>query len=293
MARSTSTSASRAEAAAGGRVDYAERLRRVTEYIHDHLDDELDLNRLADVACLSSYHWHRVYHAVHGETIAATVKRLRLHRAAAFIADTGLTMKEVARRSGYDNLQSFTRIFKSVYGMPPARYRERGGHVAFRPAAPAGEPPPAHEVTIRVLDTVRAVGIAHRGPYMEIGRAFETLYGQLAARGRLQPPLRSLGLYFDDPAAVAPQDLRSCACVVSPQLHALADRTIAGGPHAVLRYRGPYATMSEAYRWLYGPWLVGSGREAADAPVIEDYLNDPRTTPPTELLTDICLPLKD
>ena len=57
---------------------------------------------LADVACLSSYHWHRVYHAVHGETIAATVKRLRLHRAAAFIADTGLTMKEVARRSGYD-----------------------------------------------------------------------------------------------------------------------------------------------------------------------------------------------
>src|SRR5687767_6951108 len=112
MARSTSTSASGPDGPPAGRVDYAERLRRVTEYIHDHLDDELDLNRLADVACLSSYHWHRVYHAVHGETIAATVKRLRLHRAAGFIADTGMTMKEVARRSGYDNLQSFTRIFK-------------------------------------------------------------------------------------------------------------------------------------------------------------------------------------
>lgn len=291
MATSRSTSASTADAGAvPPRVDYAARLRRVTAYIHDHLDDELDLNRLADVACLSAGHWHRVYHALHGETIAATVKRLRLHRAAGLIAHTGMTMSEVARRSGYDNLQSFTRIFKSVYGMPPARYREHGGHAAFRPAAPQA-PAPGHDVAICVLPALRAVGEAHRGPYMDIGRAFEALYGRLAARGLLDAPFRSIGLYHDDPALVAPQYLRACACVVSPRLEALCDTAIAGGPYAVLRYRGPYATMASAYRWLYGDWLVASGREAADAPVIEEYLNDPRTTPPSELLTDICLPL--
>lgn len=292
MATSTSTSASAADAGAAAprRVDYAERLRRVTAYIHDHLDDELDLNRLADVACLSPGHWHRVYHALHGETIAATVKRLRLHRAAGLIAHTGMTMSEVARRSGYDNLQSFTRIFKSVYGMPPARYREQGSHAAFRAAVPQAAAP-AHAVAIRVLPALRAVGTPHRGPYMEIGRAFEALYGRLAARGLLDAPFRSIGLYHDDPALVAPRDLRACACVVSPRLAALSDTQIAGGPYAVLRYRGPYATMASAYRWLYGDWLVASGHEAADAPVIEEYLNDPRTTPPMELLTDICLPL--
>jgi len=283
-AASTSTSAS-------SRVDYAERLRRVTAYIHDHLDDELDLNRLADVACLSAYHWHRVYHAVHGETIAATVKRLRLQRAASFIAETGMTIGEAARRSGYDNLQSFTRIFKSVYGMPPARYREHGGHVAFRaPAAPAAAP--AHPVDIRTLAPLRAVGLEHRGPYLDIGRAFETLYGRLGARGLLDRPFRSIGIYRDDPAAVAANALRASACVVSPRLDELADVDITGGPYAVLRYRGPYATMAEVYRWMYGTWLVGSGHEAADAPVIEEYLNDPRTTAPTDLLTEICLPLR-
>ena len=51
-----------------GWTNYEERLGRVTAYIHDHLDEELDLNRLAEVVCLSPHHRHRFYHANHGET---------------------------------------------------------------------------------------------------------------------------------------------------------------------------------------------------------------------------------
>ena len=51
-------------------TDYQERLSRVVAYIHDHLDEPLDLNRLAEVAHLSPCHWHRVYQALYGETIA-------------------------------------------------------------------------------------------------------------------------------------------------------------------------------------------------------------------------------
>ena len=39
---------------------------------------------------------------------------------------------------------------------------------------------------------------------------------------------------------------------------------IAGGSYAVLRHKGPYADMRAAYRWLYGTWLLQSGREIAD-----------------------------
>jgi predicted transcriptional regulator YdeE len=49
--------------------------------------------------------------------------------------------------------------------------------------------------------------------------------------------------------------------------------------------------MPAAYMWLFGTWLPQSGREAADAPVFEDYLNSPSQTPPSELLTDVYLPL--
>ena len=102
-------------------TDYQERLSRVVAYIHDHLDEPLDLTRLAEVAHLSAFHWHRVYQALHGETIAATVRRLRLHRATGYLANTALPIEQIARKCGYPNVQSFTRAFGGLFGTSPTR----------------------------------------------------------------------------------------------------------------------------------------------------------------------------
>ena len=68
------------------RETYAKRIERVLHYIVDHLDDvgqnPLDIHRLAEEAFLSPYHFHRVYVAMMGETVADTLRRHRLHRAA-------------------------------------------------------------------------------------------------------------------------------------------------------------------------------------------------------------------
>ena len=114
-------------------------------------------------------------------------------------------------------------------------------------------------------------------------------------KGLLSADARAFGIFYDDPMAVPEAELRSRACVVvkaavaveAPVLQA----DIPGGRCAVLRHRGPYATMRAAYQWLYGPWLMQSGEEPADAPVFEEYLNNPRDTAPNDLLTDIYLPL--
>ena len=111
------------------------RLGRVTAYIYDHLEDEIDLQRLAGIACLSPWHWHRIYHAIQGETIAATVKRLRLHRAAGYLAQTDLPIETIAGKAGYGSVQAFTRRFKADYGLPPAQFRKNGSHARFRPGA--------------------------------------------------------------------------------------------------------------------------------------------------------------
>ncbi|WP_141715442.1 GyrI-like domain-containing protein, partial [Burkholderia ubonensis] len=47
-----------------------------------------------------------------------------------------------------------------------------------------------------------------------------------------------------------------------------------------------------AYQWLYGDWLRHSGREAADAPPFELYLNTPMDAAPADLRTEIHLPLR-
>jgi AraC family transcriptional regulator len=273
---------------------YEDRIGRVVAYVFDHLDDDLDLNRLAEIACLSPWHWHRVYAAMRGETIAATVKRLRLDRAATALVQTSSPIDAIAKRSGYPNLQSFTRIFKSVYGIPPATYRKSGSHTRFHPAE--GRCEAMYDLTIKAVPPMTAVTIQHVGPYMEINRAFDRLLGWLASQQLPGAELRLFGIFYDDVATVPANKLRSrAAAVISRALPvgAPVERTeIAGGDYAVLRHQGPYADMKAAYDWLYGEWLPRSGREPADAPNLEEYLNSPRDTPPTALLADLYLPLR-
>ncbi|OCP03442.1 MULTISPECIES: GyrI-like domain-containing protein [unclassified Ensifer] len=274
---------------------YERRLHRVSDYIYGHLDGDLDLDRLSEIACLSPHHWHRIYRAVHGETLAATVKRLRLQRAAADLAQSDLPVETIARRSGYPNLQSFNRTFKATYGLPPARYRKEGSHVAFETASTEGITD-MYEVTLKEIDAFDLVGVAHSGSYMEIGRAFETLYGTLFSRQLFRPDMEMIGLYLDDPELVPTEKLRSFACVSAraqmPTEAPLTPHRLDGGRYAVLRHKGPYADMPKAYQWLYGTWLPQSGREIRDSLMFEKYLNNPREVPPTELLSEIYLPLK-
>ncbi len=283
----------------GHRARYAARLARVRDPIYDHLDEPLDIDRLADIACLSPYHWHRIYQSMYGETVATTVRRLRLHRAAGFLANGTMPVAEIAARSGYSSLQSFTRTFSAVFGMPPAQYRKAGSHQRFRPsvADSGGHQMTMRDVVIREIEGFDVLTVDHVGPYMQIGKAFDMLMGWLSSRGLLSNEMRMIGIYYDDPTAVPEGELRSKAGVRLPRAvdvsgDALVSVTsIAGGKYAVLRHKGPYADMASAYQWLYGEWLVNSEHEAANAPVFEEYLNNPKETAQANLLTDICLPV--
>jgi AraC family transcriptional regulator len=279
-------------------ADYEQRLERVTAHIYEHLAEPLDLNALADVAHLSPYHWHRVYHAMRGETVAATVKRLRLQAAARWLAQTDWSVADIARRSGYTSAASFTRLFKEAHGVPPAQFRSHGEHVRFSSKTAHEQPQRESELKVRVLaqPSLRLACMAHRGAYINIGQAFERLFMQLGKQQLMHEGQRTLGVYFDDPAMVSASALRSCAAVtLAPKGKAappLQEMVLAAGRYAVLRYQGPYSAMHAAYRWLYGQWLPNSGFEPANAPVYEDYLNNPREVLPSALLTDIYLPLQ-
>jgi len=277
---------------------YERRLLRVTSYLHEHLNEELDLNKLAEIACMSPYHWHRVYLGVFGESVVATVKRLRLQRAAMLLSRTTTSIEEIGALSGYPNLQSFTRIFSAAYGMPPARYRKEGGVVPSVSHLQTRSELMFH-VEIRHTTEESLICVPHTGSYMGISKAFDTLNACVTVRQLYTPTTRWIGIFLDDPSAVEEAQLRSFACITAPSTvpelpldTPLIRRQLAGGKYAVLRYEGPYSEMQPVYQWFCGVWFPTSGYEIADAPPFEDYLNNPRETPPSELLTDIYIALK-
>lgn len=273
---------------------YETRLNRVIDHIYEHLEDDIRLEDLAEVACLSPYHWHRIYTAMRGETIAGTIRRLRLLRAADRLANSDMTVAAIAERAGYASADAFGRAFREAYGQTPAAYRAAGSHAAFKVAnraRSAAEFP----VTLVTLPTLRCAAIPHRGSYMGIDQAMSRLFAQLSAQAILPPEPHMMAMFFDDPDLTPTDELRSKACVPVAEDAVIAepveDTVLRGGRYARLSYTGPYADMRDAYRWLFGVWLPGSGHEADDAPVFEAYLNDPSAVPPTELRTDIHLPL--
>lgn len=155
-----------------------------------------------------------------------------------------------------------------------------------------------HDVEIRTQNPFTVAAVDHAGAYMQIGRSFSTLYDWTVEHGLLNPQARSIAIYYDDPTTVPQAQLRSKACVeiTEPEQVVFDGKVsrleVAGGEFAVFTYIGPYSQLESAYRWLYREWLPTSEREAAQAPVYEVYLNNCRDTPPMQLMTEICLPLK-
>lgn len=271
---------------------YAKKLDRVAVYIKAHLFETPDLNTLAEVAHLSPYHFHRIYHAIIGETVALTVKRLRLQCAAGYLVQTSMSIMEIAKSTGHSSLQAFTRAFKNEYGLPPSHYRTVGSHQRFQAPANAA----LHlEVRLVKVKPMSGISVQHRGSYLLIGQTFNRLLSWAKAQNKMSLVEAVVGIYDDDPFSVPEKQLRSRACLMFAQ--ALEPRfeltKLSGGLCAVLRHQGPYADMRIAYQWLYGQWLPQSSYEVANAPVFEIYLNHPRDTMPKDLLVDIYLPLQN
>ena len=269
--------------------DYADRVERVHAYLAEHLDRDVDLDHLAGIACFSPFHFHRIYHALLGETVAESVRRMRLHRAALDLVEGTVPIVRIASRAGYGSQAAFTRAFRSAYGAPPAAYRAASSG-AFQGT-----------VTIRRTEPIALIARRHVGDYAGIGGTFEQLNAAAIGRGWVGPSTRFFGIYYDDPSATPAPAQRSDACVSAPvgvdvaaaAASYLRPVEIAGGVHAVLLHVGPYAELHRAYTWLYREWLPSSGEEPADAPCAEEYLNDPRTTPAPDLRTEIWLPVRD
>jgi AraC family transcriptional regulator len=276
-------------------ASYQARLDRVVDHIYAHLDDDIRPEGLAEIACLSPHHWHRIYVAMRGETIGATVRRLRLQRAADRLANSDLSLGTIAERAGYGGADSFAHAFREAYGQTPADYRATGSHAAFKAVIEA-ENRAGFPVAIETLPAMRCASVAHKGAYLQIDQAMGRLFTALAAQKLMAPDQAMLALFFDDPDLVPVEALRSRACSPAAEGLSLAppleETVLRGGLYARLRYRGPYADMKGAYRWLLGVWLPQSGYEPDDDPIFEAYLNNPQHVAPAELMTDIHLPLK-
>ncbi|HEX9160425.1 MAG TPA: AraC family transcriptional regulator [Thermoanaerobaculia bacterium] len=113
------------------REELRRRIARGTDYIHANIDRALPLAEVAGAACLSPFHFHRLFSAFHGEPPHRYITRVRLARACALLRGER-SVTEVAMECGFESVGSFTTLFTRRFGQPPARFRKNEEAAASR-----------------------------------------------------------------------------------------------------------------------------------------------------------------
>jgi AraC family transcriptional regulator len=268
--------------------DYRERIVRTLVYIQGHLDRELELDEVANVAAFSPFHFHRIFRGLVGETLKEHVRRLRLERAARDLKRAGEPITQIALQAGFETHESFTRAFGHMFGNSPSAYRDAS---AYEPPDYGDLPP----VEVKELPPMKLVFLRHVGPYDEVGATWGTLMSWAGRRGLLGPGMKMLGIVHDDPDVTPPGKVRYDAAVtVSRPVQPEGDigvLELPAGKYAVVTHRGPYDGLSKTYQQIYGGRLPKSGYQLRDTPAFEEYRNSPRDTRPEELITLIHVPV--
>jgi AraC family transcriptional regulator len=286
-------------------VDYVARVNRAIDYIVQNLTEPLDLDQVARVAHFSSFHFHRVFKALVGETLAAFVKRVRLQRALQMMSHRpDATLTDIALACGFASSSDFSRSFKQRYGIPPRAFDVRGfrDHMrdAFTPGLarlPAGENPDRFVVTFRSYPTRFVAYVRVRDSFAPgaVQACARRLVGWAERRGYAQG--QWLGYMWDDPEVVAMDKCRYDLGVEVPQrIHPDGEVGCVELPPmtvAQVEIRGGVDLELRALDWLYRTWLPGSGFVPDDQPCFEAFHGLPFAHGDTHFELDAQVPVVD
>lgn len=282
-------------------ASYAQRFGRVFDYIHEHLGEDLSVDRLSEVANFSKFHFHRQFSQYAGVSVVRYIQLMRLKRASyRLVFEARTRVIDIALEAGFENPESFSRAFKNTFGQTPSQFRK---HPAWRPWSeqyrfPIRERMQTMNVKIVDFPKTMVAALEHRGaPELVNDSAKQFIEWRKAS---VLSPVKSsatFGIAYDDPATTPAELFRfdicgSVAAEVPHNPQGVVNKVIAAGRCAVLRHTGSHDRIAESVYYLYREWLPGSGEEPRDFPLFFHYLNLLPETPEHELLTDIHLPLQ-
>lgn len=286
------------------RTDYETRIHRVLAYIDSHIADDLSLERLARVAYLSPAHFHRIFRALTGESVAGYVQRRRLERAARALDVTpSAKVLGVALAHGYENASAFSRAFRARFGMSATQWRRAEGSArrARLLASRRGRsehskigtdrdratwqkmtmgqrslvPRTNRGPRIEVLPRMFALARSYVGPYRpeHLTRTWSELLARADELGLIDKDTACIGIRYDESAVTEPGLCRYDACVVVPEGtngKNLAAVQVGGGTYLTFSFVGTPDQVEPAWDDVYAR-LPASGHVPASAPNLEWY----------------------
>lgn len=299
--------------------NYISSINRVIDYIEKHLEKELTLNELAEVANFSKYHFSRVFREKVGETPFRMVQRLRLEKAASLLLHSNKSITEIAFSCGFKSNSVFAKNFSNQFQISARDYRKTYQKSNFNKLlrknpedinSPSmyfcnktrtlkwnGRMKNNLSVEVKKLSELSFAYIRHIGPYQGDAKLFEQLFSKLFAwagpRGLLEKDFQTAIVYHDNVNVADKSKLRTSVCLTVAEdtevTEGIGKLTIEEGTYLVAAFKLKADEFQEAWDWIMQDWFPKSGYQPADKPCYELYPKEPEDG---IFRVDICVPLK-
>lgn len=287
---------------------YQTRMLRVLQYIDAHLDEDLTLDCLSEVAAFSKFHFHRQFSDYFGVAAFRYVQLLRLKKAMYELAfRSHKQVINIALDNGYESSEAFSRAFKKSLGLSPAQFRKQPQWDSWQNSQLIIEQlreqhmPTTYQINhVRITDfpETRIAVLEHRGAPALLGNSIQRFIDWRKLH-QLPPSVSAtFNLVYDDPVLTSADEYRfdlgaAVPAAVADNEHGIVNKIIPAGECAVLRHTGSDAQLGSAVRFLYGSWLPQSQRSLRDFPLFFQRISFFPDVPEHQMVTDIFLPLQE
>jgi AraC family transcriptional regulator len=239
------------------------------------------------------------------------VRRLRLERAAIQLKYTQQPIIHVAFDAGYETHESFTRAFSAMFACSPNVFRRMQHerlfntadcNVHYLPNSELDDYQPLvsgeikMDVRIEEMAARKVYFVRETGPYPVAAKAaWKQMCGWACPRGLVNSQTLMIGICHDDPQVTPSDKIRyDAAMTLDPDVKPEGEigvQELPAGRYAVTTHLGPYETLNKTWS-IFCDWLPQSGYVVRNGPSFEIYLNDPQSTSPNLLLTDLYAPVE-
>lgn len=97
---------------------------KINRFIHQHLDEELSLNRLSEKAYMNPSYLSRLYKQITGVGLSEFILEARMEKAKELLKLSRHKIQDICKMTGFETPAYFTRLFKKYTGLTPQEFRE-------------------------------------------------------------------------------------------------------------------------------------------------------------------------
>lgn len=114
-------------------MDWLTRMNSAIKYIEDNITEEIDNDKVAEIACCSVYHFQRMFSFITEISLSEYIRRRRFTLAAFELQNSDARILDIAVKYGYDSADSFSRAFQKLHGVTPSLARDKGVQLKVYP----------------------------------------------------------------------------------------------------------------------------------------------------------------